>query len=610
MGDALVAVETRTVKGLSLKVVKAMIEGPTGSVVQLLLQRPTGEKYEVRAVRTLRLAEDIQLATYGELLTFLRAPLGADFFHQSTRDGEPQHELKATHDELCDKMKELKEKALGDNSEARLQIVQQQLAETIGERDDLARKLDENFREGEKIIKDLRDTLTSLDAKNQLLQAELDVVRSKEMAAMTIGLRSDEGPPAEPSERKQLEVRLEREIGGVLNVEPERVEVIGLHKGSLKADVTLLPDPSRQGPTAKQLADALNMQMADAASPLRRSPLLRDTEFIDVKDPHDWIVRLRATVETMQHEKARLAQDLVAAQKDLEATALHKDQRFSHTLQQLQDRERELQRMSREVDSQSEARKLQLESAMAQRNLEESRLRGSVKELTNELEEQEAVARGMRTEVERYQAELQQASAEVRRLEGEVERGRTREAQLQSDAVLLNQKHQQTLSVTEKALDDANETIAVQKQGLAEMDQLQRRCGAAEEALRAQTAAFEDMKGQMKAQLDFTQTQADNEKMALANQYATERREFVGHLESAEGTVRSLQTEHEQRLRQQADLVKKLASQEEMNASLTAQLQDAENQVGLVGTATLTTYELPIASRGWVCSRVWLRCVR
>jgi hypothetical protein len=45
------------------------------------------------------------------------------------------------------------------------------------------------------------------------------------------------------------------------------------------------------------------------------------------------------------------------------------------------------------------------------------------------------------------------------------------------------------------------------------------------------------MKLQMRAQLDLTQTQAESDKMALANQYATERREFVGHLESAEGQV-------------------------------------------------------------------------
>ena len=58
------------------------------------------------------------------------------------------------------------------------------------------------------------------------LQAELDVVRSKEMAAMTVGLRPRETAPADPAERKQLEMRVQRELGGVLNVDPERVEVL------------------------------------------------------------------------------------------------------------------------------------------------------------------------------------------------------------------------------------------------------------------------------------------------------------------------------------------------------------------------------------------------
>ena len=76
------------------------------------------------------------------------------------------------------------------------------------------------------------------------------------------------------------------------------------------------------------------------------------------------------------------------------------------------------------------------------------------------------------------------------------------------------------------------------KQELAELGLLPARVATAEDALRRQTSAFEEMKVQMKAQVDLTQTQAENDKTALANQYATERREFVGHLESAEGQVR------------------------------------------------------------------------
>ena len=53
--------------------------------------------------------------------------------------------------------------------------------------------------------------------------------------------------------------------------------------------------------------------------------------------------------------------------QDLEGLALHKDQRCSHALQQLQARDSELERLRREVDAQAEARKVQLETATQQR---------------------------------------------------------------------------------------------------------------------------------------------------------------------------------------------------------------------------------------------------
>jgi len=36
---------------------------------------------------------------------------------------------------------------------------------------------------------------------------------------------------------------------------------------------------------------------------------------VEVRDPQDWVVRLRATVDVLQQEKSRLAQDLAAAQQ-------------------------------------------------------------------------------------------------------------------------------------------------------------------------------------------------------------------------------------------------------------------------------------------------------
>jgi hypothetical protein len=376
VGDALVAVDSSPVRGLSLRVIKAMIEGPPDSLVKLILQRATGEKYEVGVLRTTTLADDVQLATYGELLQFIESPLGTEFVRMSKSDYEPGHELKSTHDQLCTKINAYKQLALGDGA-ARLAQSEHLLTEVTAERDELARKLDENFREGEKIIKDLRDTLQALDYKNQRLKAELDDVRRKEVTALTLNLRPMDNPPTDPAGRKLLEEQLQRELGDALKIEHTRVEVVGLHRGSVKADISILPDPAGQGTTAKQAADNLITQAHDATSELRKTPskfaLLGNVETVEVGDPQDWVVRLRATVDALQQEKSRLAQDLAAAQQDLEGLARHKDQRFSHTLQQLQEREGELERLQREVESQAEARKVQLETTTMQRYAIDSR---------------------------------------------------------------------------------------------------------------------------------------------------------------------------------------------------------------------------------------------
>ena len=278
VGDAVVAVDSRTVRGLSLKVVKAMVEGPPDSLVTLLLQRPTGEKYEVGAIRTTTLADDVQLATYGELLQFAEAPLGTEFVRLSRSADEPGHELKATHDQLCAKINEYKQKALATDTAARLARTERQLDEVTAQRDDLARKLDENFREGEKIIKDLRDTLQALDYKNQRLKDELDEMRNKEVKGLTLGLRPMDNPPTDPTGRKILEEQLQRELGDALRLEHERVEIIGLHKGSVKVDVNILPHPQLQGPTAKQATDALILQVRLHSSMQRERERERESE--------------------------------------------------------------------------------------------------------------------------------------------------------------------------------------------------------------------------------------------------------------------------------------------------------------------------------------------
>ena len=86
---------------------------------------------------------------------------------------------------------------------------------------------------------------------------------------------------------------------------------------------------------------------------------------------------------------------------------------------------------------------------------------------------------------------------------------RNRETLLKSEAILLNQKHQQVLTVTERALDDANATIATQSHELEELDRLQQRYIAAEDKLRTQQAASDQMTLQLQSQLDLYRSEYD-----------------------------------------------------------------------------------------------------
>jgi hypothetical protein len=270
-GDILLAVDSRPVKGLSLKVVKAMVEGPADTVVQLSLQRSTGERFEARAMRTYILADDIQMATYGELLELIDAP-GDNFHRQSQGPEEPSHELKSMHDRLCNRIVGLKE-ADPARTERQLQLVQQ-------ERDGLANKLEENYRQGEKIIKDLRDTLVAANLENESLKAELAELRSTEMTSLRLTFKPSVAPLAARG-MPDFEHRLAHEVCVLLDIADEAVvsvqcasteysERVGAGQdAALRVDVLLLPEGAGEGGagagrTAKELSLAILTQVSQS----------------------------------------------------------------------------------------------------------------------------------------------------------------------------------------------------------------------------------------------------------------------------------------------------------------------------------------------------------
>ena len=107
-GDVLKKVDGRNVSSnVSLKLVKALVEGKPGQPVELELERLDYDaqnpriNYKVKVIRTLTVSEDVQLGTYEELEKLI------DFHLDFTPAGD-QNAAAQAHDRLCRKLIELK----------------------------------------------------------------------------------------------------------------------------------------------------------------------------------------------------------------------------------------------------------------------------------------------------------------------------------------------------------------------------------------------------------------------------------------------------------------------------------------------------------------------
>jgi colicin import membrane protein len=208
-----------------------------------------------------------------------------------------------------------------------------------------------------------------------------------------------------------------------------------------------------------------------------------------------------------------------------------------------------------------------------------------VDEHRKQAHEHEAAARAMAHELERRQTELAQSSAQVKRLEEQLEKLGAREAQLQADAIARSQQMRHSLDASEQAQGDAHATIATLRLELADMQRHKERADAADAKVREQASEIMDLQLQMRGQADLARVQTDDEKASLQRQYENERREFVSHLEKAEGSIQTLRSELENGQKAHAELMSKVFAQESLQASLSSQLIDANSQAAQARSA-------------------------
>mmetsp|Transcript_70607 Transcript_70607/g.161874 ORF Transcript_70607/g.161874 Transcript_70607/m.161874 type:complete len:1047 (+) Transcript_70607:76-3216(+) len=576
-GDLLRSIDGKPVNGLSLKVIKSLIEGPAGSRVELQFRRrDASEEYLVNVVRTLTMGEDVQIGVYTELAGLLDSQVrkgDGDQGWQRASEGadESEHVSRMMHDEIFARVAELRKDPIGDTLG--------DLAEQL----QISQRENEKFRkqawEADKIIRDLRVSVAERDAAMLLLREELAFCTRNQMAAVSLTLDEDFDRVAEqPHARAALQDALQQDLARALQVEPTRIEIMGLHKrGGVVVDLCLVPDGSEK--SSNFLAQEIRRQADDPRSQLHACTSTKRATKVMNRDPHDWIERLRATCDRLGQDNTVLANDLLEATRHVDEVRRHKDARAAQMVARIAELETEVKRLSAEVDAQAQARKLQVEQLTVVRDQEESKMRGSITVLSTEVSSQDKLSRDLKTELQRALIDLNEAGVEVQRLTTELERCKNNEAQIQAEKIVQQQRHEEVVSVIERALDDAKDTIEKQRRDLSDLDRLQKKLVVQSDELREKQKALEGLKAQSQYEVEALKALHHHEKIQSSAKHEAETNEFVMHLSSAEDTVRALRGELETRLRSQNELLRQMATQEELGRSLQQRNHDLEEQL-------------------------------
>lgn len=585
-GDMLTRIDGRPISGdTSLKLVKALVEGKPGTTVELELERYDGVqrvKFVVKVIRTLTVSEDVQIGVYDELERLLDNNF--DFTPAVTDSSDQGVPAKEAHDRVCRKLVSLKQgkplpaptpvlRNTGDSGDPQVAMLKQEL-------EMMSNAMDQREKDWKRINQDLRNTIKERETRLRQLEDDFTQYQNNESIALTMTLREDfETKVPTHRGRGEYEKRLAQEVSQALGIERERVEVVGLHKGSVNVDMSIHPAAQSGQQPSIQAYKALEAQIADPHSTLKKTDNCRSASKLQMKSPSEWISRLKRTCDQLQLEKELLTDDCQVMGEELAVMRGHKDGRTELLMEQQREQQREIERLRTELNSQQEARKTQVATLSDFKAKEELKLSEQIKNLHQEVSAQDQRLREMQTQLHQSLSELEIAKSELARIQGESERQRNTIETLQADSLMTSVRHQEVLSLTERALDDANATIDAQREELKSIGQVKEALASSEQALKGQMMTMEQLKARHAQQLELIDVQLQKDKSELDRKHASERDEFVMHLENAEETVRTLRSELETRLIAQNELVRKLATQEELVRNLGSQHQSRDEQV-------------------------------
>ena len=93
--------------------------------------------------------------------------------------------------------------------------------------------------------------------------------REEARAEMRLDLPFDAIPDGSAA-RERFESAFREDVSRAIGASVKRVRVVGLRAGSVRVGFVLLPSPSDDDASVREIVETLRAQLADKASPLRR----------------------------------------------------------------------------------------------------------------------------------------------------------------------------------------------------------------------------------------------------------------------------------------------------------------------------------------------------
>jgi hypothetical protein len=292
-------------------------------------------------------------------------------------------------------------------------------------------------------LRELERQIGTRDNTIRQMQEQMDRVLQDQVIAVTIELSQEDGLVTEQSRRDWLRGQLAEELATALDVDPERIEIIGVYAGekrsgrtnpSLMLDVSILPalpSSAPEEPVPRTLCSEVLRQASTPHSKLRQSPTLKRAQGAVERGPRDWIDRLRATVLQLQSERQALVDDLDNVATSVQSLRTHKSERADMLSSKNQTLERQVHELSVQLRAEKEARKVQAESLVLQKDTELARMRTTVASLTEQLAGQKASIDQLQYKLGSVQAESRDLRMQAERAETEAASSRNKEQQLQ-----------------------------------------------------------------------------------------------------------------------------------------------------------------------------------